>query len=112
MITPVNSIVMPKRFVTLCSYWYNGSGDTMYAVASTGGLTTGTHRPVGCDTPEEWYLTLWRGLATSITGALCDPGSDYAVLVEFAAWVDATITRLEGEYDLARWSPDAWWQVC
>jgi len=88
----------------------------LYAVSSTGNLTTGTHRPVGCDSDEKWYLHIWRRfsvdvcLAVRAAGAGCnadahDDGhdADYPALVEFESWVDSTVERLEREYGLDNW---------
>ncbi len=103
---PVDSIKMPVRFQRLCADWSGGVDCMLYAVSSTGGLTTGNILPRGCDSDEKWYLTIWRELS-------CDVGyiarhqiskdSDYDNLVEFEAWVDEQVCRLEESYGLADW---------
>ncbi len=103
---PVDSIVVPVHFVTLCEGWAGDIGCMLRAVASTGGLTLGTIRPVGCDSDEKWYLTLWRNFAIdvyhccSITG---EDHEDYAALADFEHWVDKQIARLEESYGLSDW---------
>jgi len=111
--TPVNSIVIPKRFVDICADWHDGTGDSLYAVSSTGNLTTGSYRPLDCDSDEEWYLTLWQGLGSDVGYAVrcarrgCynvddedSPHVDYSLLVEFEAYVDEIVDRLSVEYGL------------
>ena len=71
---PVDSIEIPVEFVTLASEWYDGSGCMLYAVASTGGLTTGTIRPIAHESDgtgypmsdEQWYYSLWVDLAADV----------------------------------------------
>lgn len=91
----------------------------LYAVSSTGNLTTGTHRPGECDSDEKWYLTLWRGLACDVSlaarsaakglNAPEDGGDgdghddDYPDLVEFEAWTDSIVDQLSMEYGLENW---------
>jgi hypothetical protein len=74
---------------------------------------------LGCDTDEKWYVQIWRDLAADVWGAVksarkgcnaCDDGgdgdghdADYPALVEFEAWVDNTVERLEISYSLADW---------
>ncbi len=117
---PINSIVIPDRFVTLCCDWYGGQSCLLYAVSSTGGLTTGTRLPYGCDTDEQWYLSIWRDLAADVWVAVCaaksgcnacDDGGDgdghdvdYPALVEFEAWVDSIVERIESAYALSDWA--------
>ncbi len=99
MKTPVNSIVIPERFVAVCADWHSGSGCVLYAIASTGGLTTGTIRPAGCN-DEEWYLSLWRDLAVDLgyIGLLGRAVLDD--LNDFEDWVDAIVDRLTEEYGI------------
>jgi hypothetical protein len=84
------------------------------AITSTGGLTTGTIEPAGCDGDEEkWYLTIWRNLSSDLGYAVrmsekgCNGKSDEAdsrALAAFESWVDdVIIPRLEDEYGLADW---------
>ena len=112
---PVDSIVIPDRFVAVCAGWYNGMGDLLYAVSSTGNLTTGTLRPRGCDSDEQWYLTLWRELSSDVGRARSaaekgyngpSDSEDAAVLSEFEDWVDEQIERLEGSYRLEDWEAE------
>ena len=123
-ITEVDSIVIPDRFVRLAADWYSGQGDMLYAVCSTGGLTTGTIRPLGCHTPEQWYLYLWRNLAADVMFARRDAekvtedyDSDYGYgdfefedlqsdcegLREFEDYADNVVATLEREYGLEDW---------
>ncbi len=112
MKTPVNSIMIPERFVAVCADWYGGSDCMLYAIASTGGLTTGTIRPAGCS-DEEWYYTLWRDLfvdvhcAVRAASAVCADGdedhADHAALNNFENWVGCMVTQLCDEYGLADW---------
>ena len=113
MSTPVNSIVIPERFVRACAGWEGDVDCRLRAVTSTGNLTTGTIRPAGCDgDKEKWYLTIWRELSCDLGGALCmallghngeSDEFDAKVLIEFEYWVDAIVARLEEEYGLADW---------
>jgi len=110
MITPVNSIMIPGRFVTVCNNWHNGIGDMLYAVASTGNLTTGTNRPLDCNTDEEWYLMLWRALSNDVDDARqeaqfaretdSDCLSDVAIFEDFRGWVNTVCEELSKEYAL------------
>ena len=114
-ITPINSIKIPDDYLDLCADWHGSIDCLLYAVSSTGGLTTGTHRPTCCDSDEKWYLHLWRGLASDVWYAVCaakptcnaeddEVGcEDYPALVQFEDWVDCIVERLEREYDLTDW---------
>jgi len=106
-VIPVDSIVIPDRFVMLASGWYDGSGDMLYAVASTGGLTMGSIRPLGADTPEKWYLSIWRDLSVDIgyavRAAKRSGHEDYEALSEFEDWVDAQVDALVESYSLEDW---------
>jgi hypothetical protein len=106
---PVNSIKIPVAYQRLCADWAGGQGCLLYAVSSTGGLTTGTIRPAGCEGAEEkWYLTIWRELSVDVWGAVCDAKdtdhADFADLSRFEDWVDERVSDLEDSYDLADWS--------
>lgn len=115
--TPVNSIEIPVRFVEVADGWYSGAGDMLYAVCSTGNLTTGTNCPVTDykdlnDRDRKWYLTLWRSLSADVYSALraacdeqCYPGGheDISVLSEFDEYIDSIVERLEHEYGLEDW---------
>ncbi len=104
---PVNSIVIPVAFKHLCATWSGGQDCMLYAVSSTGGLTTGTRLPRGCDTDEQWYLTVWRELSHDVGCTVrqasrsgCD---DLQELADFEDWVDGQVIRLERSYGLAGW---------
>ncbi len=109
--TPINSIKIPRKFVAICNGWYSGSGDMLYAVSSTGNLTTGTINPY--DSDEKWYLSLWDSLSADAGSArlaaesMCDDGEDYAhdadILGKFEEWVDVVCERLAVEYGLEDW---------
>ena len=111
--TPVDSIVIPARFVHSCVGWEGGMDCMLRAVTSTGNLTTGTISPAGCAGDEEkWYLTIWRELSVDLGDAVimarkgCNGESDEfdaEALAEFECWVDNIVARLEEEYDLAEW---------
>jgi hypothetical protein len=110
--TPVNSIVIPARFVRACEGWYGGIDCKLYAVCSTGNLLTGTTRPACCDSDEKWYFTIWCDLATDagIAANAASKGyngpsdaADYKVLSEFEAWADCIVERLLDEYGLEDW---------
>ncbi len=112
-ITPINSITIPREYVHACEGWYGGVDDLLYAVCSTGGLRTGTNRPLGCETDEQWYLNLWRNLSVDVTRArvaACiaevegyEGGEDHAILCEFEDWVDEICDSLAEEYNLEEW---------
>lgn len=121
--TPVNSIAIPPAFVRVAQRWYDGSTDMLYAVCSTGGLTTGTIRPQFGDdgypaSDEEWYWMIWNELVGCIDDAResaeslieyessrngCDDVEtieDLDVLDEFAAYAKGWADRLCDEYDI------------
>jgi hypothetical protein len=113
--TPVDSIMIPPTFVHACVGWHGGMDCMLYAVTSTGNLTTGTDCPAGCDGDEEkWYLTLWRELSCDLGRAVDmaregnngeSDEADAIALAGFETWVDdVIIPRLEDEYGLADWS--------
>jgi hypothetical protein len=116
---PINSIEIPARFVRIASEWYGGQTDLLYAVSSTGGLTTGSRRPLndeGWASDEEWYYGLWVALSGDVGYArkVCQKGldanddnddtdyeSDLAVLTDFEDWIDEEVLpRLEASYGL------------
>lgn len=89
----INHIEIPERFVRVAAAWHSGPEDLLYAVSSTGGLTTGTIQPT--DTEEEWYLGLWQGLLGDVGyAASCAKEG----LAAFATWVANVLSRLEKEY--------------
>jgi hypothetical protein len=123
---PINSIEIPYDYVDVCAGWYGGQGCMLYAVCSTGGLTTGTNCPALDyddldDRDRKWYLSIWRRLSVDAGRAVeaaraghnfeygDDPGDgeghdeDYPLLVEFEEWVDARVADLEDSYGLADW---------
>lgn len=59
-------VQIPSRFVRCCTDWYEGSGSMMYAISSTGALSLGTVRPLGCDTDEKWMWHLLNELESEI----------------------------------------------
>ena len=106
--TPVNSIEIPQKYIDLCTAWHDGIDCKLYAICSTGGLTTGTHCPTSCDDDsEKWYLYTWRELAADLcyTVRIASDGHDvdYPALIEFAIWVDCIVEQLEEEYGLEDW---------
>ena len=112
---PVNSIEIPERFVQLAGDWYNGMNDMLYAVSSTGGLTTGTTCPItdyddGADRDRKWYLALWNDLAVDLASAARACRKQLYELKASGDWEDcdeywdlvsdSTILDLEADYDL------------
>jgi hypothetical protein len=73
--TPVNSIEIPDEFREVAIGNYAGQGDTLYAIASTGGLTLGSICPAECidedkDTQDrKHYVTLWASLSADVSAA-------------------------------------------
>ena len=107
---PVNSIVIPKRFKTVCDDWHGGQSCMLYAVSSGKNLTTGTHPPWGCSSDKQWYLSIWRDLANDADHTYsqaqrpgCAYPDDLIELGEFVDWVDYQVARLERSYGLADW---------
>lgn len=116
MSTAINSIEIPGRFLRVCEGWYDGQDDLLYAITSSGGLTTGNIRPLGCTTDEQWYLQLWRELSCDLGRAARLAEStrgrfkdcllyvrDASVLTEFENWVDELCDTLADEYNLENW---------
>lgn len=122
---PVNSIQIPYEYVDVCNKWYSYQDDLLYAIASTGNLTLGNRRPIGCN-DKQWYLVLWRELSCDISRArqACEQNlanydmskyspkdeeylelmNDFEILEEFENWVDnEVIPKLEMDYDLTDW---------
>lgn len=123
--TPVNSIQIPADYVAVCEGWYSGIHDLLYAVCSTGNLTTGTTCPIhdytdSRDRERKWYYLLWcdlsvdvgvaaraaRKMAESVCAENYD-GIDYVgdanLLEKFENWVDEVCARLSEEYGLEDW---------
>jgi len=124
----INHIEIHGRFLEACEGWHSGLGDHLYAICSTGHLRIGTTRPLGCNTDEQWYITLWRELSVDVGYAArcaasqvadfdakgdvddCEEDeywtlvSDADVLAEFETWIDEVVLpRLEDEYGLEDW---------
>lgn len=104
--TPINGIKIPDEFLSLASEWYQGSGSMLYAIASTGSLTTGSIRPSGM-TDEEWYVSLFDDLGSELYDTIkltdrIDTGkhADHDALREFRAWADDIAERLRKEYGI------------
>ncbi len=107
---PVDSIVIPERFVKPCADWAGGVDCKLRAVESTGNLTIGNRRPWNCDSDEQWYLTIWRDLSIDLaythrqgTIPYRREPDDLSELADFEVWVDEQIERLEESYGLADW---------
>lgn len=120
---PINSIEIPERFKRLCATWYGGMGCMLYAIASTGGLTTGTDCQVTDYTDHDdkmrrWYYSIWRDLSYDVGMAVCaaddyiveypvsescSTRAEHADLVEFQGWVDKQVARLYESYGLEDW---------
>jgi len=108
MMIPIDSIVIPECYRRLCEDWHNGIDCTLYAVASTGGLTIGTIRPDGCDgSDEKWYYRLWCELSCDIgrarKAACLSDHEDCDELMNFEEWVDMQVDRLCQSYGLEDW---------
>ncbi len=100
MTTPtINSIQIPAEYVALCEEWRGGKRSMMYAIASTGNLTTGARRFRGCETNEEWYLGLWEDLLDEVNtcylSALDHEPDDADTLGEFETWVEWVVKSLQ-----------------
>jgi hypothetical protein len=108
---PVDSIVVPDRFVDLCQGWAGGVDCRLYAVSSTGGLTLGNIRPRGCDCDEQHYYSIWLDLSCDVGYAVkqARKGNGYSDddevrdLIEFEDWVDEQCERLCESYGLEDW---------
>lgn len=100
--TEINSIVVPWDYVQLCSDWHDGQSSMLYAIASTGNLTTGTVRPVYCDTDLEWYADLYSSLYSELyrlIRGLDESTDDYYTLVEFRDWAEEQAELLNSELE-------------
>lgn len=98
---PVNSIVIPESFVDLCKVWAGGDDCLLYAIASTGNLTTGTLRLGDYYCDEQCYYALWLDFLTNVVSVRKLAGEDHADhidLVKFEWWVDKQCERLNESY--------------
>ncbi len=102
-IIPIDSIVIPERFVRLCKGREGKTNCTLRDVSFKGNLTTGTHRLIGCDSDEKWYLAIWRDFAASVFHVSLEDNDDCRELLEFEFWVNEQVARLEESYGLADW---------
>lgn len=110
-VRPVDSIAIPAEYLELCSQWYCGQNDMLYAVASTGGLTLGSIRPPGCETDEKWYLTIWQNFAVDVMYATRmaegngnrPPHDDLPALRRMEEWADSIVEQATAEYGLENW---------
>jgi hypothetical protein len=109
MTTKIDSIGIPVEFVQLCRKWYDGQGDMMYAVMSTGGLATGSVRPYSNDakrslSDEEWYVSLWHSLAHDVRQAVKSASNtdhyDAVELRRFERFCELTAAKLMDEYHM------------
>ena len=107
--TEINSIQVPEEFIDLCNPWHSGQDSMMYAIASTGNLTTGDVRPYDAYedrhyTDEEWYVNLFVQLEVEICQLLklSSPAVDDQryELTEFQKWTEGIIEKLKHEYGL------------
>lgn len=101
--TEVNSIEIPSEFVNVAYYYYDGSSSMLYAIASTGGLTTGTIRPLDDDgrpcTDEYWYWSLFAELSAELDRLV--KGHPYdSNLNAFAVWAELKQSQLAEEFDI------------
>jgi hypothetical protein len=119
VVTMINEITIPSDYVDVAGRWYDGM-DMLYAVCSTGGLTTGTSCPVRDydgleDRDVKWYYGLWLSLSGDVGRArrAAEAGhngesdsDDAAVLAEFEDWIDnEVLPQLEAGYPgLEDWS--------
>lgn len=102
--TIVDSIEIPAEFVELAKHWHGGQDDMLYAVASTGGLTIGNRMPMGVESDQEWYASLWSGLAADIRYAVRSArksnADDLPALELFLDFAYEVSVRLMTEYGL------------
>jgi hypothetical protein len=95
----LNSIRVPSRFVAVCHHWHGGQNCMLYAISSTGGLTTGTLRQDRSD--EEWHLDLFLDLGATLTGLVkwCKEHNDddYEILNKFLEWTNDQCEAIEAE---------------
>ena len=114
MFIPVNSIMISSHYRRICSNWNSGLNCMMYAISSTGGLTTGTTCPISNYTDQEdrnrkWYYLIWCELASDVGYAARLAGEDhedYAELKDFQGWADEQVERLYESYGLEDWDDE------
>lgn len=110
----IPTIEIPRHFVRLAESWHGGQDSMLYAVASTGGLTPGTHRPWHPDESRpmddaEWLVSLWSRLATELREGAAwmadhplpdadydDPAAELAGLRSFLAFAETTVRNIHG----------------
>ena len=109
---PVDSIKIPGWVMALCEGWHGGQECMLYAVCSTGGLTTGTMCPISDfddydDRDRKWYLTIWNNfsgdLGYAARAARRDNHEDAAELSRAGKWADEVCERLADDYGLEDW---------
>lgn len=106
-------MAMPHKFFKLSSQWHSGQSDTLYAIASTGGLKRGTIRPLNDDTGMpcnnlEWKLQLYLELRSDIRAPMrqlkrnTDSKNSEKWLPrfqQFLDWTDRQIARMESKLE-------------
>lgn len=106
---PVDSIIIPSEYVELCHGWHGGLRCKMYAVCSTGNLTIGNRRPLGTETKEEWYYSIWCDLLGDVDSAVSmvvanredeEAWSDLDGLMAFEAYCERMVDKLAESYGL------------
>lgn len=83
----------------LASFWHGGMGSMLYAVASTGALSTGTIRPRWWDgepmTDEEWGRDLLGRLRTEVGEIVPEDDSERHVKLWWTTKLDELAHEME-----------------
>ncbi len=89
-------IEIPEEFLQCCAEWHGGSASMLYAISSTGALSLGTHRPLGCDTDEKWMWHLLSELESEINYCIkCTKQLENAhQLIDFKVFVMQELEKL------------------
>ena len=107
IIYEVDSIQIPSSYVELCHNWYGGQDCMLYAVSSTGNLTLGNRKPLGVETREQWYLSIWQSLSVDVgyarRSAAKSNHEDLEELAHFETWVDQKCEIIAESFDLTEW---------
>lgn len=107
-------MTLDTKFVQFAEEWHGGSDSMLYAVASTGGLSHGTIRPLSVEfegehaSDTEWSMMLWDDLACELRRLRRNLAAkhyrgvsmaDRQTLIEFSRFAEQTLAQLRLDFD-------------